>query len=100
MKKNKKEYFPITSLHRDDIKQVAIESMDPIFQSTIERIIDNITDEQMQTFADELGEAYMDLGYWEVIEEITISYIKNKLSEMEPRLMEKNNNESTSDRDS
>lgn len=46
-----KDYFVVTRVHRDDLASIGYD-------------VSNVTDETMQELADELGEAYVNDGFW------------------------------------
>lgn len=55
-------FFPITSVHRDDIRENYIGA-------------ENLTDEQMEDLAGRLAETFLESGlYWQVIDEAAIDW--------------------------
>ena len=68
--KDRQEYFPITSLHRDDIKCC---TNDP----EIHKKIDALTTAQMMRYADKFADDYIGQLYWSQIEIIILDDLKS-----------------------
>ena len=49
--KNETQHFPVSSVHRDDLESEGFD-------------VSSVTDEQMETIADKMGDAYNESGYW------------------------------------
>ncbi len=63
IKKENKEFFEVTSVSRDDIKQVLLDS-DNKLPHNIEKIIDNLTDSEMRWLASKLADDYCNQLFW------------------------------------
>jgi len=51
-------FFPITSIHRDDLADYGFD-------------VSNVTDEQMERLAEKMGALYVEFGgFWEAMEEL------------------------------
>jgi|GEM_PF-6296561 len=72
------EYFPLTSVHREDVVETI-----PTYHIPAEQINDyekfvmsRITDDQMEMIADRLTTAYLDNGYWEDLDIIVEDHLE------------------------
>lgn len=77
-----KGYFPITCIHRDDIKQALIDMYD---EKYLDAAVDEITDNEMSEIASALGNAVLDYMYWDTLRSKTDQFIGEKVSRMKTK---------------
>lgn len=69
-----KDFFTVTSVHRDDLKSIDPGTDKPYLEDT-----DKVTDGEMAGLADKIQEAIMDSGvFWEAVRQWIEDYKESK----------------------
>jgi len=66
----KERFYPITSLHKDDLRHLFRDAATGKLPLLISRAIDALTHEDMKDIASKLADQFCNCCYWDVLEEI------------------------------
>ena len=58
------KYYPVIQLAKEDLRWVFANKKNAL------RKIEKLTDSDMRALADKIGDALIDTGYWQVLEEV------------------------------
>jgi len=79
-----KGYFPITSLHRDDIKQAYCETDN---YEMMCKIADSMEDHEMENLASKMADDYCEQLFWDSLTVIFEDHYGNKMFEYQEKLL-------------
>ena len=71
---NPEPFYPITALHKDDLRQLFRDSETGHIPAAINRQIESLTDADMQHIASKMADAFCNCCYWEALKAIFTSY--------------------------
>ena len=67
-------FYPITSLHKDDLRDLLQNHLTGELPEEIARRIDALSNDDMKHIASKLADAFFNCCYWEALKDIFLAY--------------------------